>query len=42
MDSAATSVSVIVESKRKFGIASALARALLKRHNLSEGALIER
>jgi hypothetical protein len=42
MDSAVTSVSVIVESKRKLGIASALARALLERHNLSEGALIER
>ena len=42
VDTAVTSVSAVVGSKRKLTGASALARALLKRHNLSEGALIER
>jgi hypothetical protein len=42
MDSAVTSVSVIVGAKRRLGSVLALVRAILKRHNLSEGALIER
>lgn len=42
MDTAVTSVSLIVDSKRQLGSASELVRATLNRHSLSEGALIER
>ena len=42
MDTAVTSVSLIVDSKRQLGTASELVRATLNRHSLSEGALIER
>lgn len=41
-DAAVTSIVVIVESKRKIGGTSALGKETLKRHNLSDGALIER
>jgi len=42
MDTAITSVSIIVESQRNWGSVSALVKTTLNRHNLSEGALIER
>ena len=42
MDTAITSVSVIIESQRHLGSVSALVRTTLKRPNPSEGALIER
>jgi hypothetical protein len=42
MDTAVTSVEVTIDSRRKLGRALALAKKTLDRHNLSDGAVLER